>query len=69
MKEQYGLFKANGKSTQYGDIACTGLTKMNIKACDSLKKLHELIDNDDNLPASTNYIILKYWKYFKPTTI
>jgi len=66
MKEQYGLFKANGVQTRYSDIACTGLTKMNIRTCDSLEELHELIDNDNNIPASSDYIILRYWEYFKP---
>lgn len=69
MREQYGLFKANGQQTRYSEIDCTGLTKMNIEACDSLEKLRELIDNDDNLPAPSKYIILRYWEYNKTTTI
>jgi len=64
MEEKFGLFKANGEHTQYGSVACTGLTKMHFMPCDSLEELEAMIESDPNIPA-TDFIILQYREYTK----
>ncbi len=39
---------------------------MHILSSDSLEELQDIIDTDDNIPSSTEYVIMEYWEYFKP---